>query len=61
MQILKNNFTVGITILLIPLKINRLKIKVLMERRQAAVPILQSSPALNNGRFCYEKQLLFQL
>lgn len=52
---------VSITVLLIPLKINRLKIKVLMEFSKPAVPVLQSSPARNNRRFCYENQLLFQI
>lgn len=52
---------VSITVLLIPLKINRLKIKVLMEFSKPAVPVLQSSPAQNNRRFCYENQLLFQI
>lgn len=52
---------VSITILLIPLKINRLKINVLMEFSKPAVPVLQSSAARNNRRFCYENQLLFQI
>lgn len=52
---------VSTTVLLIPLKINRLKIKVLMEFSKPAVPVLQSSPARNNRRFCYENQLLFQI
>jgi len=60
MHVSKITFAVGVTILFIPLKINRLKIKVLMEYSQSTELVLQSSPTLNNRRF-YEKQLLFQI